>query len=61
MYVTVCGQDMTELGLVIDSSASIWPQNFIIGLKFLVDVLEPFDIGPGRGQVSYMIKHCVDD
>jgi hypothetical protein len=41
-----------DLGLVIDTSASIWPVDFKKGQEFLTDFLNGYDIGPGKQQVS---------
>lgn len=35
-----------EISFVVDASASIWPDNFTLGLNFIEDFVGLFDISP---------------
>ncbi|XP_012936662.1 collagen alpha-1(XXI) chain, partial [Aplysia californica] len=41
-----------EIAFVIDASASIWPQNFTIGLWFVQNFVDKFNIGQDKVRVS---------
>ncbi|MEH0879511.1 vWA domain-containing protein, partial [Enterococcus faecium] len=41
-----------DISFVVDASASIWPQNFTIGLNFIEDFVDLFDISPTGVRVS---------
>ncbi|KAK7474358.1 hypothetical protein BaRGS_00034406 [Batillaria attramentaria] len=40
-----CKAKPMEMAFVVDASASIWPQNFTLGLNFIEDFVGFFDIG----------------
>lgn len=50
-YILVCKQNPIELGIVLDTSSSIYQRDFDKGIKFLQDFLKQFDIGDGKDQV----------
>ncbi|KAK7483395.1 hypothetical protein BaRGS_00025335, partial [Batillaria attramentaria] len=44
-----CKAKPMEMAFVVDASASIWPQNFTLGLNFIEDFVGFFDIGEEKG------------
>nr|KAG5690092.1 hypothetical protein BaRGS_016400 [Batillaria attramentaria] len=47
-----CKAKPMEMAFVVDASASIWPQNFTLGLNFIEDFVGFFDIGEEKVRVS---------
>nr|KAG5696868.1 hypothetical protein BaRGS_035278 [Batillaria attramentaria] len=46
-----CKAKPMEMAFVVDASASIWPQNFTLGLNFIEDFVGFFDIGEEKGSI----------
>ncbi|XP_055862749.1 collagen alpha-5(VI) chain-like isoform X2 [Biomphalaria glabrata] len=51
----ICDHQAFELGIVLDSSASILPEDFTKGIKFLQDFLKRFDIGIDKVRVAIVV------
>ncbi|RUS78138.1 hypothetical protein EGW08_014111 [Elysia chlorotica] len=47
-----CREKPVELGIVLDSSKSIWLFDFLHAIKFLQDLVSYFDIGPTKTRVA---------
>ncbi|PVD31730.1 hypothetical protein C0Q70_07148 [Pomacea canaliculata] len=47
-----CKSKPMEISFVVDASASIWPDNFTLGLNFIEDFVGLFDISPSAVRVS---------
>lgn len=46
-----CSGTPAEIIFMIDSSTSIWPPHFDKQIKFVQDMIEQFDVGPGPDQI----------
>ncbi|KAK3787228.1 hypothetical protein RRG08_055951 [Elysia crispata] len=51
----VCEDVHIELGIVLDSSSSIWPPDFERAKEFLEDLVGAFDIGPDKTRVALIL------
>ena len=43
---------IADIAFVIDSSSSIWPKYFDIQIRFIHDILDLFDLSPGKTRVA---------
>ncbi len=48
----VCRQEPVDISFVLDASNSIWSRNFTLGLQFVHDFLDRYDIGADKVHVS---------
>ncbi|XP_041347924.1 cartilage matrix protein-like [Gigantopelta aegis] len=48
----VCKQKPLDIAFIIDSSSSVWPENFTLGLWFVQDFVDIYDISPTKVRVA---------
>lgn len=52
--LAACGEKPVDVIFVMDSSGSIWSEDFTRQLQFVNDVVDMFDMSPGKTQVGAM-------